>query len=73
MEIYFIVISSIGVVSNVVVYIYDKKKRENLLQSKNPMEEFERFTEKSLLERGLKTLTDVDPIHELSDDSDDPP
>jgi len=35
------------------------------------MEEFERFTEKSLLERGLKTLKDVDPILELSDDSDE--
>ena len=35
------------------------------------MEDFERFTEKTALEKGEKSLKIVDPIHELSSDSED--
>ena len=57
MEIYFIVISFVALAANIGVYFYDRKVRDNILQSKDPMNEFEKYTQKILFERGLKSLT----------------
>lgn len=42
-ELFFIVISILAFCFNFGVYLYDRIKRENLLQSTRPMENFEKY------------------------------
>jgi len=44
-SVFFIVISFMAFMFNVCVYMYDKKKRDNLLQTTSPLENFERYTQ----------------------------
>ena len=68
---YFIAVSCISVLANIIVWVYDKKKRDNILQSDDALEKFERFTEKAHLESGRKTLLKVDPEEEFEDGKED--
>mmetsp|Transcript_13036 Transcript_13036/g.20232 ORF Transcript_13036/g.20232 Transcript_13036/m.20232 type:complete len:254 (-) Transcript_13036:134-895(-) len=43
-EVFFIILSIAAFFFNFGVYLFDRKKRQNLLQSVNPMNEFERYT-----------------------------
>jgi sugar phosphate permease len=44
-SVFFIIISFMAFMFNVCVYMYDKKKRDNLLQTTSPLENFERYTQ----------------------------
>jgi len=43
-EVFFIILSGMALLFNMGVYLYDKRKRENLLQSVEPLTQFERYT-----------------------------
>jgi len=44
-SLFFVLISCLALIFNIWVYLYDKQKRENLLESKKPLAEFERYTQ----------------------------
>ena len=50
-EVFFIIVSILAFVFNFAVYVWDKRKRDNLLQSVAPLEEFERYTEWRTIEK----------------------
>lgn len=41
---FFIGVATLAFVLNIAVYTWDKSKRDNLLQGKAPLEDFERYT-----------------------------
>ena len=45
-EVFFIFVAVLALMFNLGVYVWDRKKRDNLLQSQNPMQEFEKYTTK---------------------------
>ena len=44
-EVFFACVGTLGFLSNLTAYFWDKKHRDNLLQSNMPLKEFERYTQ----------------------------
>lgn len=60
-QIYFIGISCLALLSSITMWMLDKKMRDNILQAGDALDKFERYTEQTRLEKGCKTLMNNDP------------